>query len=65
MTEADIEKVLEIGYECYFCRPKDATPPHLMLVSQNADQDQSNMYLGRTRSEVENVKVCRMYFVSM
>lgn len=53
----DIEKVLEMGYECCACRPKDATPPHMVLAAQSDSQDQGNFYMGRTRVEVENVKV--------
>ena len=57
--ESDIEKVLEKGYSCVFCRPKGSIPPHLDLNPPNAFEGDpsSGIYLGRTRSDVEQVKV--------
>ncbi|XP_039268719.2 histone-lysine N-methyltransferase 2C-like isoform X2 [Styela clava] len=68
-TESDIEKVLEKGYDCCFCRPKDATPPHLTLGRPSVDPlyggSQTGVYLGRTRSEVETVKEFQKDYTSL
>ncbi|CAK8671690.1 unnamed protein product [Clavelina lepadiformis] len=57
-NESDIEKVLEKGYTCLFCRPKGSTPPHLDLnPPQTFDGDpMTGLYIGRTRSDAEQVK---------
>ena len=53
----NVEKVMEKGYTCLLCRPKDATPPHLDLNPLQSIEGEPPINILRPRIESENVKV--------